>query len=94
MRKYGLIALMTALMSGVVIIAWIAGHSVVSFVWAALMGAMLLQHLDRKFGWSLKLKLYLIDRFIAFLKSKDKGDLTTLMEERHKQGVDRITKVR
>jgi hypothetical protein len=96
MEKKILTALAAALSIGVVVLAWIAGHAIVSFVWGGLISLIVLHHLDRRFGWSLALKILVIDYLIAYLKRKDKKeeDLATFMTERHRSGVDKITKVR
>lgn len=96
MEKKILTALAAALSIGVVVLAWAAGHVIVSVVWAALIGAVIFHHFDRKFGWSLALKIYLLDLLIARLRKKSdkQEDLGTFMQKRHRNGVDRITKVR
>jgi hypothetical protein len=56
-------------MLGVVILAWMNGSYFLASLWGTLGLLMVLEKLNRHYGW---------------IKRKDQKDLTSLMEERHR----------
>ncbi|QFG12066.1 membrane protein [Arthrobacter phage Racecar] len=88
-------AVLAALMLGVVILAWMNGSYFLASLWGTLGLLMVLEKLNKRYGWSLAAKIFIADHLIAYLKRKqDKKDLASLMEERHKNRSERLTKVK
>lgn len=84
---------LAALIAGVVVLAWMIGAYFLASVWGMLGLLMLAEKLNQRYGWTTSIKIYVIDKLIAWLKSRDKKDkdLPTFMNDRY-TGKDRINK--